>query len=152
MSNRKLSSLRTNNSVELHSFFNSLPATFSGAKSTVLQATHYHAPGLYAREAIFKKGSFSVGRVHKFQHISIMLSGHMSLWTPHDGIKEVVGPSVSVVQPGLYRAGYAHTDVHWVCVIGKEAMDVPECDLLDMFTFSTFSEYKLHVENKGLIE
>ena len=52
---------------------------------------------LYVRVARMRKGEFLIGAVHKYSHVSILVSGHMTIWTPESGLHDVHGLSVTEV-------------------------------------------------------
>lgn len=108
---------------------------------------HYFGKDIYARELFFKKGTMATGRVQKVDHVSILISGRMTLWTPELGVHEVVGPSITEVKHGMKRAGFAHTDVHWVCAYGiKDAANKTAEELTDILTFRYYGEYQEFIE------
>jgi quercetin dioxygenase-like cupin family protein len=109
---------------------------------------HYFGKNLYVREIVLKKGTIATGRVHKFDHVSIVLSGHMTVWTPYDGLQEVRGPCVTEVPAGTKRAGYAHEDTHWITahsINDKDAMTTDE--IFEYLTVRYYSEYIEHLNN-----
>ena len=107
-----------------------------------IPTNHYFGEDVYVREIFFKKGTVATGLVQKRRHVSIMLSGHMTLWTPFDGLHEVKGPHITEVEPGMKRAGYAHTDVHWLCAYGVRDNDNLSIDeIMDFLTFRKYSDY-----------
>ena len=118
-----------------------------------LPVNHYFGQDVYVRELFFKKGTIATGRVHKFDHISILISGHMTIWTPEKGVHDVFGPSITEVNSGMKRAGFAHTDVHWCCAYGvKDLDDYAADELLDFLTFryyGDFLKFNNIIEHKG---
>jgi hypothetical protein len=104
---------------------------------------HYFGENVYVREIFFKKGTIATGAVQRLKHVSIMLSGHMTIWTPDRGVHDVYGPSITEVNPGMKRAGYAHTDTHWVCAYGINDPDQYCADeLLDILSFKCYGDYE----------
>ena len=102
-----------------------------------LPVKEYYGKDVYVRETFFKAGTIATGRVHKFDHISILISGHMTIWTPFDGVHDVYGPSITEVPAGMKRVGYAHTDTHWVTAHGlKNGVNA-----IESLTFSKYGEY-----------
>ncbi len=67
------------------------------------------------REITIPADTLMTGKVHKFEHVSIMLSGLMTVLT-ETGIRTVEGPQVFISPAGTKRVGYAHTEVRWVTV------------------------------------
>lgn len=71
--------------------------------------------GLYAREIVIPKGALMTGRVHKHQHVSIMIRGDMSVLTDK-GMERVSGYRCWICEPGTKRVGYAHEETVWLTV------------------------------------
>ena len=71
--------------------------------------------GLYAREIVIPAGTLMTGRVHKHQHVSIMVSGDMTVLT-EQGMERVTGYHCWICPPGTKRIGYAHAETRWLTV------------------------------------
>lgn len=74
---------------------------------------HTFGPGVYLRTITIPAGVTLVGKAHKTEHIFMVLRGDITLVTD-EGRRRVQGPYQVVCQPGVKRAGYAHTET--VCV------------------------------------
>ena len=100
---------------------------------------------LYVRMARMRKGEFLIGAVHKFAHVSILVSGHMTIWTPESGMHDVHGLNVTEVRPGMKRAGYAHTDVVWITAHATEGVSQDlhptQQEMEELLTTKKFSEF-----------
>lgn len=80
-----------------------------------IPATHRFAPGLYMREIRIPADTLMTGRVHRFEHVSVMVSGDMT--TLIDGeMKRVEGYHPFIAPAGTKRVGYTHTEVVWLTV------------------------------------
>lgn len=100
---------------------------------------HYQAKGLFGRRNFVPAGSCVVTYVHKYEHITVALSGRC-LVVDQDGNKiEVEAPQVWVTQPGTQRSVIALTDVEWFCVYPHEG-EMPE-NPEETFCCKTFEEY-----------
>lgn len=77
--------------------------------------------GLYAREIVIPKGALMTGRVHKHQHVSVMIRGDMTVLT-EQGMQRVRGYHCWVCEPGTKRVGYAHEETVWLTVHHTEHM------------------------------
>lgn len=75
-----------------------------------IQTEHSFGPGFYARTITIPAGATVTGKVHKTEHIFMVIKGDITLVTEH-GTARVQGPYQCVCAPGTKRAGYAHTDV-----------------------------------------
>lgn len=71
---------------------------------------HSFGPGFYARTVTIPAGATLTGKVHKTEHIFMVIKGDITFVTEH-GRKRVQGPYQVVCPPGTKRVGYAHTDV-----------------------------------------
>jgi hypothetical protein len=86
-----------------------------GLPQTEIPATHRFAPGLYMREIRVPAGTLMTGRVHRFEHVSVMVSGAMT--TLVDGeMKRIEGYHPFIAPAGTKRVGYTHTEVVWLTV------------------------------------
>lgn len=98
---------------------------------------HTFGPGFYARTITIKEGTTLVGKVHKTEHIFMVVSGDITLVT-EEGKKRVQGPYQVVCKPGTKRAGYAHTDT--VCtnihITAETDLTALEQQLIDNITES----------------
>jgi hypothetical protein len=80
-----------------------------------IPAVHRFAAGLYCREITIPADTLMTGKVHRAEHVSIMLSGDMTVLT-EEGMRRVQGPQVFISPAGTKRVGYAHSEVRWVTV------------------------------------
>lgn len=94
-----------------------------------IPAQHKFAPGLYFREIRIPAGTLMTGRVHRFEHVSVMVSGEMT--TLVDGeMRRIAGYHPFIAPAGTKRVGYAHTEVIWVTVHlnADELRDIAEIE------------------------
>ncbi len=80
-----------------------------------IPAVHRFAAGMYCREITIPADTLMTGKVHRAEHVSIMLSGDMTVLT-EEGMRRVQGPQVFISPAGTKRVGYAHSEVRWVTV------------------------------------
>lgn len=85
------------------------------AKPVEIPVEHRFATGLYAREIAIPAGTLMTGKVHRADHVSIILSGEMNVLT-ETGMRHVIGPEVYISPAGTKRVGIALTDVRWITV------------------------------------
>jgi hypothetical protein len=72
---------------------------------------HHFGPGIYIKEVTMPAGAVIVGKVHKVEHMCIMLTGRMIL-VQEDGTKtELVAPATFVAKPGRKVAYIIDTTV-----------------------------------------
>lgn len=80
-----------------------------------IAVTHRFAPGLYMREIRVPADTLMTGRVHKAEHVSVMVSGCMT--TLVDGeMRRIEGYHPFIAPPGTKRVGYTHTEMVWLTV------------------------------------
>lgn len=80
------------------------------------QDVHHHfAPGVYLRELRIPAGAVLTGKIHRTEHLNILAQGEISVMTEH-GVQRLTAPCVIKSSPGIKRAGFAHSDVVWICV------------------------------------
>jgi quercetin dioxygenase-like cupin family protein len=77
--------------------------------------THRFADGLYSRQLVIPAGHCAVGKIHKREHFTFIMSGQVVVLT-ENGPVEMCGPCVLVTKPGTKRAVYAVTDSVWITV------------------------------------
>lgn len=70
---------------------------------------HHFAPGMYGRECPIPGGMVVVGKIHRHQHFTLLLSGEATINTDR-GMERITGPHIWVSQPGAKRALVTHTD------------------------------------------
>ncbi|MES2346309.1 MAG: hypothetical protein V4641_01940 [Pseudomonadota bacterium] len=79
------------------------------------EAVHHFAQGMYARELTIPAGHYITGKTHRKEHIFIVLTGDLTVWTEHGMMR--AGPGFMVTgQPGTKRIAYAHTDTRCVAI------------------------------------
>lgn len=82
---------------------------------------HYFASGAYVREARIPAGGLAIGKIHKTEHIAILLSGSVRI-TTEEGSVDLDAPQVMVSPAGIKRVALAITDTIWLAVhaVGEE--------------------------------
>ena len=76
--------------------------------------THHFAPGIYLREIAIPAGSLVVGKIHKEEHLVVLLQGALRLYTEAGGLHDVHAPAILRSPPGAKRAALALADTRWV--------------------------------------
>lgn len=99
---------------------------------------HRFNGGIYAREITIPKGTLLTGRIHKFDHFDIMLSGDITVSTDNGEVKRLTGLNIMEGKAGKKRAGYAHEDTHWITFHSIDERD-PE-QMYEYLTCETFEE------------
>jgi len=102
-----------------------------------LPVKHYFSNGVYCRELFIPAGMMLTGKIHKTEHISIMLKGRMMVLKDGEPV-EVVGPMTEVVKPGIKRVGVAIEDTTWITVHQTDETDVDKLE--DMLVTTDYAE------------
>lgn len=76
---------------------------------------HYFASGCYVREMRIPAGVLVVGKIHKLDHIAILMQGRVTI-TSEKGSETHTAPKIMVAPPGTKRVAFAHTDTIWASV------------------------------------
>jgi hypothetical protein len=92
-----------------------LEAAMLRMPQVAIPVRHFFAAGLYAREIVIPAGVTATGKVHREEHVSIMVSGDMTIDT-EEGVRRVSGYNVFIAAPGTKRVGYAHEATVWITV------------------------------------
>ena len=92
-----------------------------------LEVKHYFANGLYVRELFIPKGVTGTGAVHLHEHVSMIVSGDITVMSEH-GNQRIVGPMIRVMKPGTKHVAYANEDTVWVTVHATDAKTVEEAE------------------------
>lgn len=77
-----------------------------------LQVTHHLLNGLYAREIFLPAGTLLTGKIHNFDHLSVLSAGDVSVMTD-DGIVRIKAPFTWPSKAGTKRLIYVHSDTIW---------------------------------------
>jgi hypothetical protein len=103
MSSLSPSNLPTRSAIE------ALQEVISTVQQLDLKTEHYFAGGVYMRTLWRPKGALIVGKVHRREHIYMVVFGDVTVTS--DGFRErIQGPRVLVCKPGTKRAVFAHED------------------------------------------
>jgi len=93
-----------------------------------INVNQFFGDGCYAREAVMPKGAIVTGRTHLYDHIIVMISGEMTVWSAGVGLKRISGPCVFEAKAGVKRIAYIHQDVRWVNLHGIHVEGRPSED------------------------
>lgn len=102
------------------------PESF-GAKPISLDVRHHFAPGIYARELYIPAGTLLTGKIHKTEHLNILVMGRIEISNLGES-KEMVAPLTFVSPPGTKRAGYAHEDCIWITIHATDETDLDKLE------------------------
>ena len=123
-----------------------------------LPLNHYHTDGLYARELLLPKGTFAIGEIQKFPHVSVISKGEISMLNEDGGVTRVKAPCTIVSKPGVRKCGFAHEDTVWTTIHNMSNCGISDpasapVEVLEQFlTVSTQEELALFLEGQRMIE
>lgn len=117
--------------------FNLLESMLLEHEQPEIPVTHRFHGDMYMREITLKKDTLLTGRIHKFNHFDIMLSGRIVVSTDNGEVKELSGLNIMNGKAGKKRAGYVLEDTHWITIHSS-----PEQDPEGMVSFLTVESFK----------
>ena len=88
---------------------------------------HHFAPGVYMRQMDAKAGTLIVSKMHRTEHMNVLLSGSLTVAT-ENGIEYLKAPAVIKSRPGTKRIGYFHEDTSWMTVHPTDSTDLEEIE------------------------
>lgn len=88
---------------------------------------HHFAPGVYMRQMNAKAGTLVVSKMHRTEHMNILLTGALTVAT-EDGIAYLKAPVILKSMPGTKRIGYFHEDSSWITVHPTQSTDLEEIE------------------------
>jgi len=103
--------------------------------------------GVYAREMFVKQGCVVIGAIHKHEHISFLMSGHLTV-VSENGTSDHKAPDVIVAGPGVKRIAYAHEDTIWYNVHGNPTNTEDLKKLEKKTIVASYEEYEEYIKNK----
>lgn len=95
---------------------------FPQEQHEVIEPTHYHCDGVYAREITIPKGTVLVGEIHLKDQINVVSQGKIRVAT-EEGVKEIEAPCTFISPAGTKRAGYALEDTVWTVFHATQSTD-----------------------------
>jgi hypothetical protein len=123
-----------------------------------LPLTHFHGGGMYARELVLPKGTFAIGEIQKYPHVSVISKGEISMLNEDGGYTRIKAPCTIVSKPGVRKCGFAHEETVWTTVHNMtelgidDSVDKPVEELEKLLTASTQEEHALFLESRKMIE
>jgi len=76
---------------------------------------HHFADGQYLRETAMPKGTFAIGKKHKFSTINIIIKGKLSVYQGEGNpILHIEAPVIWTSDAGVQKMAYFHEDTTWL--------------------------------------
>lgn len=74
---------------------------------------HRFTPGLYSREIFMPKGTLLTSKIHKTEHMYVVLQGVAHVWTDEGGVVTIEAPFFGITKPGTRRVIFIQEDCRW---------------------------------------
>ena len=101
---------------------------------------HNYAPGIYAREIHLNKDSLVVGKIHRFEHMSIISKGKVTIFTEFGGEEVIEAPACFVSPAGTKRVVYANEDTIWTTIHPNPENNHNVEELENIYTATDYKE------------
>ena len=88
---------------------------------------HYFAPGVYVREMLLEKDRVVVGKIHRHDHIAMLIKGR-AVVVSEQGRIEIEAPHIWNSKRGEKRAVYAIEDCIFVTVHPTDETDLEKIE------------------------
>jgi hypothetical protein len=123
--NKDLSTLSNIEKIELAEYF--LKNYFEGSEQTAkeLPLEHFICNKTYTRQITLPKDMLLTGKVHNFDHVSILSKGDVSVMTP-DGVNRIKAPATWISKAGTKRLIYVHEETIWSTIHHSEHTTVED--------------------------
>jgi len=123
--NKDLSTLSNIEKIELAEYF--LKNYFEGSEQTAKEfpLEHFICNKTYTRQITLPKDMLLTGKVHNFDHVSILSKGDVSVMTP-DGVNRIKAPATWISKAGTKRLIYVHEETIWSTIHHSEHTTVED--------------------------
>ena len=122
-----------------------LEKSMQSMEQVSLDVTHHFSKGVYARELLIPKGTVLTGKMHKHNHLNIMVYGDIEI-ANSEGSKRMTGHCIFESKAGTKRAGFAHEDTLWITVDKTDESD--EEKMQESVMVSKMEQYREYKEEK----
>jgi hypothetical protein len=85
---------------------------------------HHFSDGIYGREMFVPAGAAFTGKIHKTEHMSILLSGEMLIKTTTGAAEHIKAPCMFISPADTKKAGLAITDSTFITIHGTHERDI----------------------------
>ena len=92
-------------------------------------SVHHFTDGLYTRETSMPKGTFAIGKRHRFKVLNILLKGEISVLM--DSSEEVIhlkAPCIFESEAGVAKVAYFHADTVWLNIHPTDETDLSKIE------------------------
>jgi quercetin dioxygenase-like cupin family protein len=114
----------------------------NGGYPSTRDCNHHFGKNVYVRELPMKRGTLIAGRVHKYDHVFILVKGKLSIWS-ENGRQILKAPAVFECKAGVQRVGYVHEDVLCMTAHGTTDDNRNAEEMWDFLTVKDDQEFNL---------
>ena len=111
---------------------------------------HYTHGSMYAREILIPKDTILTGKIHKFDHFDVMISGDITVSSDTEETIRMTGYNIFNGVPGKKRGGYAHEDTLWITFHYYPFTDLDEENIERFLTAESFQELEMFNKIKAV--
>lgn len=105
----------------------------------------YYSAGMYCREITIPEGALITGRIYKFDHLEVMISGDITIYSADGNVNHYSGHNIIEAKAGKRQAGLAHSDTIWMTV-NQVPENIKLDEMLDFTTVMTREDFdKFHI-------
>lgn len=107
----------------------------------------YYSGGMYCRQITIPAGALITGRVYKFDHVEIMLSGDITIISADGSETFYTGNNVIEAKAGKRQAGFAHSETTWLTInpVPEEILPENRLDYTSVLTYEEFNQFHIDV-------
>ena len=124
---QNLRSVSESSAEEIRAFISNVEDVTSKLPQIDIPLNHYFSKGTYAREIVIPKGSFIVGKIHKFENLNIISKGEVSVLSI-EGLVKMKAPCTFVSSVGVKRMIFAHEETVWTTIHGTSETDLEKIE------------------------
>jgi len=113
--------------IELAEYY--LKSFIAGSEQTAkeLPLEHFICNRTYTRQITLPKDMLLTGKVHNFDHVSIISKGEVSIMTD-EGVSRIKAPATWISKAGTKRLIYVHEETIWATIHQSENTEVEELE------------------------
>ena len=113
--------------IELAEYY--LKSFIAGSEQTAkeLPLEHFICNKTYTRQITLPKDMLLTGKVHNFDHTSIISKGEVSIMTD-EGVSRIKAPAIWISKAGTKRLIYVHEETIWATIHQSEHPEVEQLE------------------------
>lgn len=124
---KDLSTLSNMQKIELAEYYLKNYVSGSEENAKELPLEHFICNNTYTRQITLPKNTLLTGKVHNFDHTSIISQGEVTIMT-EEGVTHVKAPATWISKAGTKRLIYVHEDTIWATIHQSDKTSVEELE------------------------